>query len=948
MAATAADLNINVTATANTQGLTDMQTKLAALSEQAAASGVSVQQAWKDAGISFDFAKGKATEFGTAAANAATATSTITAAGKEVGATFELNRYQAAALSREIANGAISARTLGQSLAGLGNSWAIAAIGAFTVAKVIVDQITSAEKLNAEIQKQDENLAKVAANWERMAGAVTSEAGIGALAQSFNTQLTTMDEQLSALTLKATGFSNTFLRGLEALGAELTAVMPSLTDAADKVSTSTDKQVESLQKLEQVTVRIIARQAEQAQQTLADAMAAGNTTEARNKLVNQTIQLMDQQAALDLNIKSNIPTWIKLQEQIDHNNAVLALVQEAIKKADDQVKELDKSLENDIKQWERDQEAIEKWQAALQRALEEHGRELDRQVQKQIKDDEDRMDRQARITQQIQDEAAVNRATGDEEAVIQAKVTKAYHDKIEELRRAGIYGQEAANQANIFAESERQRLEAERGMSAPVDQFNLAMKQAQTLLQSVRQQQELIKGEPFMGVDAKNLAMLHSYQEEMALIKQQIDAINAMKAGGQLDPEQLARADQESQKLVFTWEQLRQKMEQLQQPLRTSLTNWANSFGSTMDQIGKTIEGTINTALQSLNTWITTGKFNAQQLLQSIIDMGLKLVEQLAIQRVMSMINASTAASQAAVTGPAIAAAYAPAATAATVASFGAAALNAPVDYAVALAAIQAMSIAHEGGQVGYLKAFHSGGLAADEELIVAQKGEIMIQKDVVAQPGMANFLLALNASKRHDGGDGRDSGSGDVTVIVPTTAAPIDLPAPDLPMISSWRTLAPDIGDSPAQAFWWSNMTEALQAYGMLPQSYTPGFAQGPTMPDFSGGFDPQGYPYAQAAQNPSDPTGLWHGSQWAINPNKHGGGLIGGGGFSLGGRLNLRRFHNGGGVSGPSTTLRGGDVHVHNYTDMRSLVRELNSREGRQIIVDTVRGNSIELGMR
>jgi hypothetical protein len=67
----------------------------------------------------------------------------------------------------------------------------------------------------------------------------------------------------------------------------------------------------------------------------------------------------------------------------------------------------------------------------------------------------------------------------------------------------------------------------------------------------------------------------------------------------------------------------------------------------------------------------------------------------------------------------------------------------------------------------------------------------------------------------------------------------------------------------------------------------------------------------------------------------------------FHLGGSIgNLRHMHSGGGIS--SGSLRQGDVHVHNYTDLNALVKEMASRKGRNIIVDTVRGNRIELGMR
>jgi hypothetical protein len=188
-------------------------------------------------------------------------------------------------------------------------------------------------------------------------------------------------------------------------------------------------------------------------------------------------------------------------------------------------------------------------------------------------------------------------------------------------------------------------------------------------------------------------------------------------------------------------------------------------------QIGKTIEQTIGASLQAVNQFLVTGKFNAQALLQQILTLGLQLVEQMIIQRIMAAINHEAAVAQAAITGPQISAAMAPAATAATIATEGQAALTAPASVAAALFAIEGLLVAHEGGAIGRgrKRRFHGGGLAADEVPIIAQEGEIMIQRSVAQRPGMANFLLGLNESHRggliprlHGGGSlGSGSASG-------------------------------------------------------------------------------------------------------------------------------------------------------------------------------------------
>jgi hypothetical protein len=71
-----------------------------------------------------------------------------------------------------------------------------------------------------------------------------------------------------------------------------------------------------------------------------------------------------------------------------------------------------------------------------------------------------------------------------------------------------------------------------------------------------------------------------------------------------------------------------------------------------------------------------------------------------------------------------------------------------------------------------------------------------------------------------------------------------------------------------------------------------------------------------------------------------QHSGGPIGRLGSSVSG---LSRLHSGGSVGGK---IRGGDIHIHNYTDLKLLVKELGSRDGQKIVIDTIKGSRIDLG--
>ena len=116
------------------------------------------------------------------------------------------------------------------------------------------------------------------------------------------------------------------------------------------------------------------------------------------------------------------------------------------------------------------------------------------------------------------------------------------------------------------------------------------------------------------------------------------------------------------------------------------------------------------------------------------------------------------------------------------------------------------------------------------------------------------------------------------------------------------------------------------LGGYGFQPSYFTPGFLQGPTMiPSL---FDPQGYPIAQlAVPAPISTDYNLLGGTRGLPPKKtsHGGGVI-------------SRFHSGGSVGGGGAAAQ---IHIHNYTDLKTLVKEMATRQGQKMIVDTVKGH-------
>jgi hypothetical protein len=471
-------------------------------------------------------------------------------------------------------------------------------------------------------------------------------------------------------------------------------------------------------------------------------------------------------------------------------------------------------------------------------------------------------------------------------------------------------------------------------------QLSAALHELEAAMNKVREQQNIISGAPFMGIDDKQVALLNTTVSEMEKLQQVIAKLQTLKSILPLNDPQLAELNVRIQAAEARFTSLGTKLLGLTQPLKAELQNWANSFGTVSQQIGKTIEGTIGVALQSVNQFLVTGKFNAQQLLQQIILLGLQLVEQLIIQRVMGAINSSAAAAQAAILGPAITAAMTPAATAMTIATQGEAAAQAPISISTALALIRAIlgvGVAHTGGAISRaMRRFHDGGLAADEVPIIAQEGEIMIQRSVAQSPGMAEFLLGLNQGFFHSGGRVRRLHKGGGEFHPEFSQGSFDpffnvFPGPTLPphWATEPRRQFQDIVDNPT----------ANRLLNLLTPTITTGTIAGfgPVAPGLSPTFWVN---YPGVGQVPmAVPAGGWIDPSLVKNigisrhtapkVTSHGGGLIG-------------RMHSGGAVGGA-----GGGIHIYAFTDLKALTRHMGSKDGQKIIFDTVKGRRIDLGI-
>jgi predicted nucleic acid-binding Zn-ribbon protein len=160
------------------------------------------------------------------------------------------------------------------------------------------------------------------------------------------------------------------------------------------------------------------------------------------------------------------------------------------------------------------------------------------------------------------------------------------------------------------------------------------------LLAQIRGNQQLIAGNSFLTPDQKNAQLYPLITQEITAMNAQLERDRQLQREAS-DPQQwqqlqgkiiqarveIARLVQEQQKMSFKGGVL------------SDLTQWVSSFGTTAHQVANTIQQTIGVALQSLNQLILTGKFNAQQFLEQIANIGLQFLENMLLQRAMMAVK---------------------------------------------------------------------------------------------------------------------------------------------------------------------------------------------------------------------------------------------------------------------------------------------------------------------
>jgi hypothetical protein len=354
-------------------------------------------------------------------------------------------------------------------------------------------------------------------------------------------------------------------------------------------------------------------------------------------------------------------------------------------------------------------------------------------------------------------------AYGTPADIYNAQYGLVYNDILEKRKKIGLdISAEIINQLTYekMRAPERAKELADAEKLAGIDHTLVDLKREESaILKDNRLQQELINQNPNLNPDQKQALLIPLLIQERAELLKNLEAWKAYLAAQKgTDPQTLSNiqlAIDKIRELGGQYQLLGFKVQQITSGVTGEIKKWADSFGTSAQQIGNLITGTINTALQSTNQLLLDAVFRTGDwrttvvsLERSIANMFLTMLEKMALQQAMSLMGISTTTSAQVTSGAAITAAHAPAAAATSISSYGYAALIGEV---LAITAIVAIMAALGGGFAG---GGPTGGRKGQVAGIVHGE-EYVFDADSTRSIGMEN-LAALHRAAPHFGSGGQ------------------------------------------------------------------------------------------------------------------------------------------------------------------------------------------------
>ncbi|MGI8438098.1 MAG: hypothetical protein ACR2NX_14570 [Chthoniobacterales bacterium] len=377
-------------------------------------------------------------------------------------------------------------------------------------------------------------------------------------------------------------------------------------------------------------------------------------------------------------------------------------------------------------------------------------------------------------SQEYENEIAAlkGKIAGNPVAVQEAELDTLLKERLAKYQAEGRSQIEAVRMANEIVnltrqeqEEERAKADAKKNTRDLTKEISALEKESITALRKDRLDQALVGSNPFAGVEQQQAKLHELYQQEQRdlerLIQTYLLYLEAHK--GAVDAAELQKLEEMRDKLhqvSAAVDELHYKVETttFTGQLGAELIAWVNNFGTAAHQVAGLISGVLNTAISSASqaitglifgtkTWQQTFYQAAQSIVQSIIQVVLQFAAaQLAMFIIRQIFGtqernvANKAAAQSA-------AAWAPAATSASIASYGAAAGFGVAAYVAALAVGEAAAVGVSsagtplgGGGGGYMVGGYTGDGNPTDPAGTVHKKEFVFSAPAVETLGLGSL----------------------------------------------------------------------------------------------------------------------------------------------------------------------------------------------------------------
>jgi len=298
---------------------------------------------------------------------------------------------------------------------------------------------------------------------------------------------------------------------------------------------------------------------------------------------------------------------------------------------------------------------------------------------------------------------AFNRRKGEETLALYTSLQRPGESDRFALERANALGIELQKKFDLEQKTKR---ETEATAALHLRISNL-LRQQQTTIEGVRQQQDLISQNPFLSLSEKNAQLLALMRLEISTLNGEVAKGQALLTGGTLDADTYEQVRQKVQEARSEMELLLQKTSALSFSggLQENLLSWVNSMGTAAQQVGQAITSSIGTAIDATANALTGLIFQTRSWQQTVLQAGQSIVStlikiglQMVVQKVLGSLLTRAGTQEQTQANAQVLASATPAAVAQSGATSGSNWVIAAIAAGVAIAAIIALLSGFEGG----------------------------------------------------------------------------------------------------------------------------------------------------------------------------------------------------------------------------------------------------------